>query len=152
MIRPEGAAQVALLGPPNMGKSTLHLRLTGSDAQVAPYPFTTQFPEPGMLPFVDIQFQLVDLPAIAPWLFERLGVVRVYTKVPGHRAEKSRPFTLRRGQTVADVARLVRRDLVRKLRHARLWGASGFDGQCRARASRCRRQRRRAALVAADPR
>ncbi len=131
-----------LVGPPNVGKSTLHLRLTGSRAQMEPYPFTTQFPEPGMLPFEDIQFQLVDLPAnavpaesglglgqIAPWLFERLGVVRVYAKLPGHRAEKSRPFTLRRRQTLADVAPLVHRDLVRALRHARPWGAPGFEGQ-----------------------
>jgi GTP1/Obg family GTP-binding protein len=41
MIRPEGAAQIVLLGPPNVGKSSLHARLTGSEAQVAPYPFTT---------------------------------------------------------------------------------------------------------------
>lgn len=66
VIRPEGAAQVVLLGPPNGGKSQLHRRLTGSHAQVAPYPFTTQFPEPGMLPLEDIQFQLVDLPPVAP--------------------------------------------------------------------------------------
>ena len=63
VIRPEGAAQIALIGPPNSGKSALHVRLTGSHAQVAPYPFTTQYPEPGMMPFEDIHFQLVDLPA-----------------------------------------------------------------------------------------
>jgi hypothetical protein len=259
VVRPEGAAQVALIGPPNAGKSTLHAQLTGSGAQVAPYPFTTRFPEPGMLPCEDIQFQLIDLPAIAPehpvrwlgstlqtadaallvvdlrepscldqvqaagamlaqmrvtlverwpaggppagvaaadgasvaeasrnaddpfavqlptlliankaegvadaeaelralrdlsgasfpalavsaatglglgrigpWLFEHLGIVRVYTKVPGHPADRQRPFTLRRGQTVGDVARLVHRDLGRTLRHARIWGDSGFDGQ-----------------------
>jgi ribosome-interacting GTPase 1 len=71
----------------------------------------------------------LGLGQVAPWLFERLEVVRVYTKVPGHAAERSRPFTLRRGQTVADVARLVHRDLGRTLRYARLWGRSGFDGQ-----------------------
>jgi hypothetical protein len=255
VIRPEGAAQIALVGPPNAGKSALHARLTGSSAHVAPYPFTTQFPEPGMLPFEDIHLQLVDLPAvspehpvpwlggtlqtadaallvvdlrepscveqldamrsilaamrvtladrwpgdgdaagsavaapddaapaddpfavrlptlmlankaegvadpdaelralrdlagatfpampvsaetglglggIAPWLFVHLGIVRVYTKVPGHPADRDRPFTLRRGQTVGDVARLVHRDLGRTLRYARLWGTSGFDGQ-----------------------
>src|SRR5262249_30986695 len=58
---------------PNTGKSSLHARLTGSNAHVAPYPFTTQFPEPGMLPHQDIHFQLVDLPPVArehpvPWL------------------------------------------------------------------------------------
>src|SRR5881396_508814 len=66
VTRPEGAAQIALLGPPNSGKSSLHARLTGSNAHVGPYPFTTQYPEPGMMPFEDIHLQLVDLPAIAP--------------------------------------------------------------------------------------
>src|SRR5512144_2177570 len=31
VIRPEGAAQIALLGPPNSGKSSLHAALTGSN-------------------------------------------------------------------------------------------------------------------------
>ena len=66
VIRPEGAAQVALVGPPNAGKSALHASLTGSAAHVAPYPFTTQYPEPGMMPHEDIHFQLIDLPAISP--------------------------------------------------------------------------------------
>src|SRR5574341_746 len=66
VIQPEGAAQIALLGPPNVGKSSLHARLTGSTAQAAPYPFTTQYPEPGMMPHENISFQLVDLPALSP--------------------------------------------------------------------------------------
>jgi ribosome-interacting GTPase 1 len=249
VIRPEGAAQIALIGPANSGKSSLHARLTGSTAHVAPYPFTTQYPEPGMMPHDDIHIQLVDLPAVspehpvpwlasalqmadagllivdlaepscveqmqavhavlreqrvtlverwdpasgsseapvgsnpdpfalqlptlmlankaeriadigaeietfreltdvhypvlavsaatglglgevAPWLFDHLGIVRVYTKTPGHLPEKDRPFTLRRGQTIRDVARLVHEDLARSLRYARVWGTSGFDGQ-----------------------
>ena len=64
-LRPEGAAQVALLGPPNAGKSSLHVKLTGSRADVGPYPFTTHEPMPGMLPFQDVTFQLVDLPPIS---------------------------------------------------------------------------------------
>jgi ribosome-interacting GTPase 1 len=249
VIHPEGAAQIALIGPPNAGKSLLHARLTASGAHDAPYPFTTQFPQPGMMPHEDIHFQLVDLPAIAaehpvPWLqatlqsadaalllvdlaepscveqledvhstlrtrrvalserwdasstapeaittddadpfalrlptlllankadlianidteleafrdlsgvrypllaisaatgqglgelgallFRYLGIVRVYTKQPGHPAEKTRPFTLRHGETVRDVARLVHKDLERSVRYARVWGHSGFDGQ-----------------------
>jgi len=66
VIRPEGAAQVTLIGPPNTGKSSLHARLTGSGAHAAPYPFTTQHPEPGMMPYEDIHIQLVDLPAVSP--------------------------------------------------------------------------------------
>jgi hypothetical protein len=248
VIRPEGAAQIALIGPPNVGKSSLHARLTGSGAHIAPYPFTTRYPEPGMMPHEDIYFQLVDLPAVSPehpvpwvssaletadagllvvdlgdpacldevdaihavlrerrvtlnhrwelggesagaategdddpfalqlptlllankadgladadvdlralveitglryparavsattgqglaeigpWLFSHLGIVRVYTKAPGRPPKRDRPFTLRRGQTVEDVARLVHKDLARSLEYARVWGRSGFDG------------------------
>jgi ribosome-interacting GTPase 1 len=247
-IRPEGAAQLALLGPPNAGKSSLHARLTGSGAQAAAYPFTTQFPEPGMMPHEDIHFQLVDLPAVSPehpvawlgstletadaallvvdlgdpasveqvevmhgmlrdrrvtlterwgpagaaaeapadsegdpfavrlptlllanktdrltdadaelraflevlglrypalavsaitghglgrigpWLFEHLGIARAYTKVPGRPPDLGRPFTVRRGQTVKDVAELVHKDLARSIKYARVWGKSRFDG------------------------
>ncbi|MCJ7453384.1 MAG: 50S ribosome-binding GTPase [Steroidobacteraceae bacterium] len=66
VIRPEGAAQVALVGPPNSGKSLLHSRLTGSSAKSGPYPHTTQYPEPGMLRWEDVLFQFIDLPAISP--------------------------------------------------------------------------------------
>jgi ribosome-interacting GTPase 1 len=77
VVRPEGAAQICLLGPPNGGKSSLHARLTGSRAEAAPYPFTTQLPMPGMMPFEDIHFQLVDLPPVTgefmePWLVATL--------------------------------------------------------------------------------
>ena len=77
VIRPEGAAQVAVLGPPNAGKSALVSRLTGAHAEAGPYPFTTRFPQPAMLPYEDIHFQLVDLPPIArdhpvPWIVNAL--------------------------------------------------------------------------------
>jgi ribosome-interacting GTPase 1 len=55
--------------------------------------------------------------------------VRVYTKTPGHPPDRERPFTLRRGQTVRDVARLIHGDLERSVRYARVWGKSGFEGQ-----------------------
>ena len=64
---------MALLGPPNSGKSSLHDALTGSGATVGAYPFTTQFPQPGMVPVGDVGIQLVDLPPVAeehpmPWI------------------------------------------------------------------------------------
>jgi len=77
VVRPEGAAQIALLGPPNSGKSALHARLTGSGARSGPYPHTTQYPEPGMLHWQDVNLQLVDLPPISaghprPWIASTL--------------------------------------------------------------------------------
>ncbi len=238
VIHREGAAQVALLGPPNSGKSALHRRLTGSRAVSEPYPFATQHPEPGMLGVHDVALQLVDLPSLSrelpvPWigealhqadaallvvdlsdpdsldsvpglhalladrgvrltsrwrsedrpmfeaalptvlvaaksdllsdpgaevaafeeleafdyesvavsavtgegcdligplLFERLGIIRVYTKEPGQPPDLTRPFTVMPGATVVDVAGLVHRDFVDSFRSARLWGRSGYDG------------------------
>jgi hypothetical protein len=61
------------------------------------------------------------LNAIGPWLFFELGIVRVYTKAPGRPPDQDRPFTVRRGGTVGDVARLVHKDLSRSLKYARLW-------------------------------
>ena len=240
-IRPEGAGQVALLGPPNSGKSSIHHALTGSDAPVGAYPFTTQHPQPGMAAVHDIGIQLIDLPPVtaehplpwignalqpsdgallvvdmsepgcvaaveeivgllgerkvfptgewprgasAPedpddpfskllptavvasksdlteqveeevavlmelvgldlpvlsssvaggdvrhlvdWLFEALGVVRVYTVSTAERKD-DRPYTIRRGQTVLDVATLIHKDLARDLKFARLIRAGQPD-------------------------
>lgn len=244
-FRPEGAGQVALVGPPNTGKSSLHAHVTGSHTEIGPYPFTTQFPQPGMMPYLDIAFQLIDMPPISsqhpiPWigntlqsadgcllvvdlghpecveetlavheiladrkvrltstwpsdddqigdpddpftkylptllvatksdrsadpvadlevfeelsglnypfiaisieqglgleqlgaeLFRRLEVVRVYSKAPGKEPDMDRPFTLRKGQTVEDLAEQVHRDIAAGLQFARVWGDESFDGQ-----------------------
>ena len=250
VVRPEGAAQIALLGPPNCGKSTLHDRLTRSHAEAGPYPFTTQFPQPGMIPYEDVNLQLVDLPpineqytvpwivnalqpadaallvvdvgapdcldqlggllavlasrritlvpewkrtspeadadpveeiedpfairlsaalvaaradenpnaeeeleilqelleirypsmavsartgsgldALAKWLFDALEVVRVYTKAPGRPPDFGQPFTVRRGDTVFDVARMVHKELADSLKFGRLWRNASSNGR-----------------------
>jgi ribosome-interacting GTPase 1 len=67
--------------------------------------------------------------ALGPFLFRALEIVRIYTKTPGKPAEKEKPFTVRRGDTVLDVARLVHKDIARSLKFARIWGAEVFDGQ-----------------------
>jgi ribosome-interacting GTPase 1 len=69
----EGAGQVAVIGPPNAGKSALIRAITHAHPEVAAYPFTTQKPLAAMMPYKDIQIQLVDTPAISehytvPWL------------------------------------------------------------------------------------
>ena len=60
----QGAGQVVFLGPPNAGKSLLLSKLTKASPAVAPYPFTTREPIPGMMDFEDVRVQLVDLPPV----------------------------------------------------------------------------------------
>jgi ribosome-interacting GTPase 1 len=234
----EGAGQVVLIGPPNAGKSSLLSAVTHAHPEVAPYPFTTRSPQPGIMMWQDVPVQLVDLPPIAPEFFETwvpsvirsadaallvvdlasddvadaamavldllgevhtdlvgelphdeederirhlktvmvankldaegardrleivrdwlgsrfpivatsartgegletlrgaaydlLGVLRVYTKVPGKPADRTRPFTLPVGCTVLDLAREIHRDFEHSLKSARIWGTGVFDGQ-----------------------
>lgn len=63
-VKREGAAQIVLLGLPNSGKSSLFSKATHAFSEVADYPFTTQKPIPGMMPFENLQIQLVDTPPI----------------------------------------------------------------------------------------
>lgn len=72
-IPKEGAGQVVIVGPPNSGKSSLLKCLTNAKPEIAPYPFTTQTPQVGMMEYEDIKIQLVDTPPISernqkiPW-------------------------------------------------------------------------------------
>jgi uncharacterized protein len=238
MIPREGAGQAALVGAPNAGKSSLLAALTNATPAIGEYAFTTRDATPGMMPYEDIAFQLIDLPALSlehvePWVFdlikaadllwivlngesaledfdetlevlssrkipirpagtppvpdeerewlqkeallvvtrldrpevpdaieafsdllevpwpiigvsttagsgldelrqktfEALEVVRIYTKQPGKPADRSTPFALRRGATVADLATRIHKDLLANMRFARVWGTSAFDGQ-----------------------
>lgn len=61
--------------------------------------------------------------------FDALDIIRVYTKEPGHEPDMAQPFTLPRGATVADLARSIHADIADKLKWARIWGPSAFDGQ-----------------------
>jgi len=63
-VRKEGAAQVALAGLPNSGKSTILNKLTGRDVGIGDYAFTTVKPTPAMLQYKGIQIQLVDMPGL----------------------------------------------------------------------------------------
>jgi len=60
----EGAGQVVLVGPANVGKSALVAALTNANPEVADYPYTTWSPVPGMMPIENIQVQLIDTPPL----------------------------------------------------------------------------------------
>ncbi len=65
-VEKSGAGQVAVVGPPNSGKSRLVAELTGAEPEVGDYPYTTRAPAPYMMKFGNIQVQLVDTPPLAP--------------------------------------------------------------------------------------
>ena len=85
----QGAAQIALIGAPNVGKSRLVVGLTNAESEVAPYPFTTGKPVIGMMPFEDISFQLIDTPPITgdymdqflPDLLRRVDLILLVTDI-----------------------------------------------------------------------
>jgi len=234
----QGAGTVVLLGGPNAGKSQLLASFTRATPQVAEYPFTTQVPQPGMMPWEDVAVQLIDAPPVTadylePFMYgiirgadlalllvdlgddsgieqcqeviDRLGqtktrlaresylseedvglsytraflvpnkidvpdapdrlellhelcpldfeeyvisaqhgagleelraaiygtldVVRVYSKLPSAKEpDRDRPFTLRRGSTLLDMAGQVHKDYVDGLKFARVWGTAVHDG------------------------
>jgi uncharacterized protein len=78
VIKREGAGQIVLLGAPNTGKSSLLASLTKATPEIADYPYTTRVPLPGMMPYENIQIQLVDLPPIDRefWQPRLSGLVR----------------------------------------------------------------------------
>lgn len=234
----QGAGTVVVLGGTNAGKSQLLASMTRATPKVAPHPFTTQLPQPGMMPWEDVLVQMIDTPPITPDFLEpstygfirgadlallmldlgdddgvenclavmerlnstrtRLGkescldeediglsytktflvpnkidvpgaedrleifheladfefeefpisatemtgvedlrnaiyhalnVVRVYTKLPTSKtADMDRPFTLPEGSTLLDLAGLVHKDYLEKLKYARIWGSAVHDG------------------------
>jgi ribosome-interacting GTPase 1 len=63
-IEKEGAAQVALLGVTNVGKSCLLGAVTNANVAVSAAPYATREPVPAVMPFEDVQFQLVEAPAV----------------------------------------------------------------------------------------
>ncbi len=70
VIEREGAAQVAVVGLPNAGKSRLIAAITNASPSVAEYPFTTHSATPGMMEFENIKIQLIDTPPLAPQTIE----------------------------------------------------------------------------------
>ncbi len=63
-IEKAGAAQVAVIGPPNTGKSQIVAAVTNAKPTVAAYPYTTQTATPGMMHFENVQIQLIDTPPL----------------------------------------------------------------------------------------
>lgn len=62
-------------------------------------------------------------------IFEALDVIRVYTKTPNEKnPDYSNPYTIRRGQSLREVAEQVHKDFAQKLKHARVWSEPSHVG------------------------
>ncbi len=62
-------------------------------------------------------------------IYDALDVVRVYTKHPASKEpDRDRPFTLRRGSTIRDLAEQIHNDYVERLKYARVWGSAVHPG------------------------
>jgi ribosome-interacting GTPase 1 len=82
-LEKEGAAQIVILGPTKVGRSSLLTSLTNAKTEVSDYPYTTREPVPGMLQYQDLQFQIVEAPALIEgaaegeaWGLQTLGLAR----------------------------------------------------------------------------
>ncbi len=63
-IEKGASAQIALIGMTNVGKSCLMCTTTNSKVRVTPTPFSTHEPVPGIMNYLDVQFQIVEAPAV----------------------------------------------------------------------------------------
>jgi len=66
----KGEMQVTLVGLTNSGKSAILKLLSNANPHIAPYPFTTQTPEVGILYYENCQIQIIDLPSIGADTFD----------------------------------------------------------------------------------
>jgi small GTP-binding protein len=72
-VRREGAAQVALVGPPNAGKSSLLQALSSIQIRTGDYAFTTLRPVPALTRIRGVLVQLVEIPGLIEGASEDRG-------------------------------------------------------------------------------
>src|SRR4030042_4750297 len=82
-LEKEGAAQIVLMSLTKSGKSSLLRSVTNSKVEVSPNPYTTREPVPGIMEYEDLQFQIIEAPALMPgaadgraWGLQTLGMAR----------------------------------------------------------------------------
>jgi small GTP-binding protein len=72
-VRREGAAQICLVGPPNVGKSSLLQALSEIQIKTGDYPFTTLRPVPALTRIGGVLVQLVEIPGLIKGAAEDRG-------------------------------------------------------------------------------
>jgi uncharacterized protein len=72
-VRREGAAQIALVGPPNAGKSSLLQAVSEIQIKTGDYAFTTTRPVPALTRLGGVLVQLVEIPGLIEYASEDRG-------------------------------------------------------------------------------
>src|SRR5919204_6909695 len=80
-IRREGAAQIALVGPPNAGKSSLLHALSDVQIKIGNYAFTTLRPVPALVRIGGVLVQFVEIPGLVEGANDNRGGGRAYLGV-----------------------------------------------------------------------
>ncbi|MFC2023875.1 TGS domain-containing protein, partial [Chloroflexota bacterium] len=62
-------------------------------------------------------------------VFDRLEIIRIFSKAPGGEPDYTSPFVMPLGGTIEEFARKIHQDFYLNLKAARVWGSSTFDGQ-----------------------
>ena len=70
-----------------------------------------------------------DLRYLGEKIFERLNLIRIYTKKPDEQPKMDQPMVLRKGTTVIEACRSIHKELAKNFKYARLWGSAKFPGQ-----------------------
>jgi hypothetical protein len=76
----------------------------------------------GRLPIVAVSCTNGNgLGQLAETLFASVGIMRVYTKEPNQREYSKKPFILKRGAAVYDLAKSIHTDLSKRFSFAKVW-------------------------------
>lgn len=70
-----------------------------------------------------------NLDRLSEIIFEKLEIIRVYSKPPGDDPDLGQPFVLKKGATIEEFAAKVHKDFLENLKSARVWGSGIFEGQ-----------------------
>ena len=77
---------------------------------------------PGKLPVIAVSCEKKSgLDKMGEAVFNTLEIIRIYTKEPSKRDPSDKPFTLKRGATLQDLAKSIHGEFVHNFAYARVW-------------------------------